>query len=101
MLFKHPSNDYTEEVAIGFYRSWVLLFGPVYWAVKGVWKHVVLYVFLFFPTAGLVHLAYPFFAKSILRKHYLQNGWIEVARKATAEEIDQQRQRTMDAIKPT
>ena len=78
MKFKNKTNGYIENVSTPFSWLWVLLFGPIYWVVKGVWRHAILHFFLFLISLGILHLIYPFFTYSILRKHYLKNGWIEV-----------------------
>jgi len=75
--FKNPANNYTEELS-GYTWAWVLLFGTLYFLVKGVWKHAVLSFILAFCTFGLSWLIYPFFASEIMRKHYLEKGWVEV-----------------------
>lgn len=75
--FKNPNNDYVEEVS-GLSWLWVLLFGTLYFAVKGIWKHVFISLILAILTLGLAWLIYPFFAKGILEKHYLVKGWKEV-----------------------
>ena len=76
MLFKNPTNGYVEDSATTLSWLWVLLFGPLYWAVRGVWTHFVAHFVLAIISFGILHLVYPFFTYSILRKHYLKNGWI-------------------------
>ncbi|WP_321403850.1 DUF2628 domain-containing protein [Maridesulfovibrio sp.] len=74
MKFKNPSNGYVEEVSDNV--GWiVLLFGPFYFAVKGVWTHCAASLIIAFCTGGISWLIYPFFAKSIMENHYLKNGW--------------------------
>lgn len=75
--FKNPHNDYVVEVS-GLAWFWTLLFGCLYFAVRGVWKHVFISLILSILTFGLSWLIYPFFARGILEKHYLVNGWKEV-----------------------
>lgn len=75
MEFKNPNNDYVESAGGSMSWLWVLLFGPIYWAVKGVWRHFVAHLFLAPITLGLAHLVYPFFVYAILKKHYLRMGW--------------------------
>ena len=76
--FKHPLNEHTEKIS-SMAMIWVLLFGPIYWAVKGVWSHAIIQLVLYFFVIGFfVHFIYPFFARSILRNHYLKNGWKEL-----------------------
>ena len=44
--FKNPKNDYIEEVGSKRSWLWVLLLGPLYWLVRGVWRHAVLHFIL-------------------------------------------------------
>jgi len=77
LRFRNPSNGYTEKVS-GFAWLWTLLFGGFYFAVKGVWTHAIVGLLIVAPTFGISWLVYPFFARSIMRTHYLRKGWIEV-----------------------
>jgi len=62
------------------------LFGFVYFAVKGIWTHAIVSLVLVIALGSwswgigglLVWLIYPFFARSIVRAHYLRRGWVEV-----------------------
>lgn len=76
MQFKNPSNGYIEEVSYTW--LWVLLFGCFYFMVKGVWTHVLASFLCAILTSGVSWLIYPFFAPSIIRKHYLRKGWVEI-----------------------
>lgn len=75
MAFRNPANGYVEQVRHP--GLWTLLFGPVYFLVRGVWVHAILALLLIGPTVFLSWLIYPFFARSILRTHYLRRGWVE------------------------
>lgn len=75
MQFRNPQNGYVESAGGAFSWLWVLIFGPLYWAVKGVWRHFFLQFFLNLFTLGLAVLVYPFFTYAILEKHYLRTGW--------------------------
>ncbi|MBF0418219.1 MAG: hypothetical protein HQL86_08225 [Magnetococcales bacterium] len=77
MKFTNKENGYTEEVS-SLVWLWVFLFGMFYFVVKGVWRHVFISLVLTMVTFGLAWLVYPFFAKGIMRKHYLRMGWVEV-----------------------
>lgn len=72
---------------------WVILFGWIYFACKGIWKHAILYFVLSFMLVliltAMAPVAYPFFqivfglvyalfANDIVRSHYINKGWIEV-----------------------
>ncbi len=74
-LFTNPSNNITVQISSEISWLWVLLFGPIYWAIKGVWTHVVAGFCLAIVTFGISVLVYPFFTYSILRKHYINKGW--------------------------
>jgi hypothetical protein len=74
MRFKHPANGYVEEVSLA--PLWCLLFGFIYFAVKGVWTHAVAGLALSIFTFGISWLIYPFFANQIMRAHYLRRGWL-------------------------
>ena len=78
MKFKNPVNNYLEDVSGSFSWLWVFLLGPIYWAVKGIWRHAVVHLILALVTFGIVHLIYPFFTYAILRKHYNSIGWKEI-----------------------
>ncbi len=69
-------NGYVEEAANCW--LWCLLFGPLYFAVKGIWTHAVISFFLATMTAGFSWIIYPFFATEVVRAGYLKKGWIEV-----------------------
>ncbi len=76
MVFKNPINGYVEEASSPW--LWVLLFGTIYFAVKGVWTHAIVSLTLAFLTVGFSWVIYPFFSSEIMRKHYLKNGWVQV-----------------------
>lgn len=76
MKFKNTANGYVEEVSAP--GLWVFLFGFFYFAIKGVWTHVVASFLLAICALGISWLVYPFLAKGIMRKHYLAKGWAEL-----------------------
>ena len=78
MIYKNPANDYHEEIYGKWSWLWVLLLGPIYWAIKGVWTHFVAYFLLIFLTSGVAHFIYPFFTYVILKNHYERKGWLRV-----------------------
>ena len=89
MKFKNPTNNHTESAYSPLSWLWVLLFGPIYWAVRGVWRHAVVHFFVgllgimlspltLFISAGvslIVHILYAAFCFPILNKHYMRMGW--------------------------
>lgn len=76
MHFQNPANGYQERASTPF--LWCLLFGALYFAVKGIWKHAVIAGVAAILTSGVSWLIYPFFARTIIRNAYLRRGWIEV-----------------------
>jgi hypothetical protein len=76
MRFKNPDNGYEESANHPW--LWTLIFGFIYFAVKGIWTHAVISFVLAVATAGLSWIAYPFFANGIVRRHYLRRGWREI-----------------------
>jgi len=77
MKFQNPSTGAIQEVS-SMAWLWVFLFGFVYFAVKGVWWHVLGWILFAIVTLGLSLLIYPIFANDIMRKHYLSKGWVEL-----------------------
>ena len=75
MKFRHPSNDYIVEA--NYMRLWVFLFGPLYFAFRGIWGHFFLSLLLAIPTFGISWIYYVIAAPGIVRKHYLERGWKE------------------------
>lgn len=86
MRFKNPANGHVEEATSGMSWLWALLWPPIYYAVKGIWTHAVVSLVLAWLIGGatfgigtlIVGLFYAFLNGSIVRKHYLGKGWIEV-----------------------
>lgn len=76
MHFRNPANGYVETINHPF--LWCLLFGFIYFAVKGVWTHAVAGLALAALTAGISWLVYPFLAARIIERHYLRMGWIPI-----------------------
>ncbi len=86
--FENPSNGYRESVD-GYSILWALLFGWVYYAVRGLWAHmfiqVVIVVVLALMTGGPgaliafpMWLIYAFMTPSIIEGRYQKMGWREV-----------------------
>ena len=74
LLFADPRSGQT--VSLENAAAWTLLFGPLYFAKREIWTHALLSSVLAIATAGFSWLAYPFFARSIVRKDLLAQGWI-------------------------
>jgi hypothetical protein len=77
MAFRHPTNGYVETCGAPW--LFALLFGGFYFLAKGIWAHAAISLILTIPTFGWAWLIYPFFARGIVRAHYLSRGWTEVA----------------------
>jgi len=58
------------------------LFMFIYLIYKKIWQHAIIYLVLSFLV--IPALIYPFYINTIVRKHYLTNGWSE------ATDIDEQ-----------
>jgi hypothetical protein len=72
-VFKHPRTG--ERVDITYALAYTFLFGMFYFAVRGVWTHVIFSSALAIMTSGISWLIYPFFAKGILRRHLIRQGF--------------------------
>ena len=84
MKFENPANGHVESSSSSLSWLWVLLFGPLYWAFRGVWRHAVVHFILAPITLGLAHIAYTFFTYKILNNHYRKMGWKSVESKKKA-----------------
>ena len=85
--FRNPENN--DLKTIFFPRVWALLFGPFYFLIHGIWRHVIIYVALttFFAYATemdsealffywfLIHTIYALCAYGIVKRHYRRKGW--------------------------
>ena len=83
MKFKNPMNGYIVEVKYSF--LWTLLFGPLYFAKHGAWKHFVIsFLIMWF---GIPWFIYPFYARDIIRDAYLSKGWREIPEFSVAKDL--------------
>lgn len=87
-------NGHAERVAY-LAPLWTFLFGPFYFAYKGVWRHAVLGFCLGFVTLGVSWLVYPFFARGIIKRQYGRDGFMTkgAARKAAKAEEEREEAR--------
>jgi|SRR6185369_8730749 len=74
--FRNPANGHVETISQPF--LWCLFFGCFYLAYKGAWMAASFALVLAFVTGGLSWLICPFFARKLVRKSYLDRGWVEV-----------------------
>ena len=77
MTFEHPDNGYQESIT-NFSILLCLVFGSLYFAYKGIWRHFVLSLAIGVFTLGVSWFIYPFFAKNIIATQYRKNGWLEI-----------------------
>tara|TARA_B100000768_G_scaffold116398_1_gene107730 strand:- start:420 stop:653 length:234 start_codon:yes stop_codon:yes gene_type:complete len=77
VTFEHPGNGYQESIT-NFAILWCLVFGSLYFAYKGIWRHFVLSLVIGLFTFGVSWFIYPFFAKNIIATQYRKNGWLEI-----------------------
>jgi len=75
--FQNPATGRVEIGSTPFSWLWCLLFGPFYFAYKGVWQHALFWLIFTPLTGGLAWLIYPFFAGRFVRQWYDHAGWIE------------------------
>lgn len=73
MTFRNPINDYRVETSHP--ALWTFLFGPLYFAKHGAWKHFIISLILAAITFGISWLIYPFFAENAIKDSYLSKGW--------------------------
>ncbi len=74
-VFENPQNGFREDAYTHISWLWVFLFGPLYWAGRGVWRHVFIHLILALISFGIAHFIYPFFTSQILLNHYQRSGW--------------------------
>lgn len=95
-IFENPANGYRKKVDGGASVG-VFFFGGLYLAVKGLWRHVFIWLVLVVPataaTGGpgimffvpLASLIYAFTIQGILANDYLASGWREVSNISASE----------------
>lgn len=76
--FRNPQNGYTQSVSPAGAFFGCLFFGALYFAYKGVWRHVFISIFAALFTFMVSWLVYPFFAYSCVENCYLERGWQRV-----------------------
>ncbi len=80
LRFKNPANGYI--VQIDSPELWSFLFGPLYFAAKGVWKVLAICFIAAVLTLGISIIVQifvlPIFSREIFEKHFLMLGWTDV-----------------------
>ena len=71
----HPTNKEPSDIYNGF--NWpCLFFGPLWFAVKGMWLWAIGSFLLGSFTIGFSWIIFPFFANGMYKKHLRSNGWL-------------------------
>lgn len=86
--FVNPANGRVEEIP-GMVFIGSLMFGPLFYLLRGIWPHgvgfLLLTAILFYIGGGailvlaIVWLLYAISAREIIRNDMMRRGWIEVA----------------------
>ncbi len=76
--FKNPQNGYTQSVSQAGAFFGCLVFGVLYFAYKGAWRHALISFGAAICTLGVSWLIYPFFAYRCVEHSYLERGWKRV-----------------------
>lgn len=81
LTYKNPTNGYKETIE-EISKLWATLFGPAYFAVRGVWSWAVIAFIISFITLAISPIVYLIAcviiglnAPTILEKHYNKMGW--------------------------
>ena len=75
MKYVNTLNNYETTDGGKFSWLWCLLFGPIYFAVRGNWGWFFLAFFFNLITFGIAALITPFFVYKINRTHLLRSGF--------------------------
>lgn len=74
MHIRFSKNGVRREVKVGY--SWTVgLFGPITYAIRGLWGWAFLALFLGIITYGLSSIVLGFFANKQTARHLAENGW--------------------------
>jgi hypothetical protein len=77
--FRNPINRYTQTVNPRGAFWACILFGSVYFAYKGAWKHALLSLLAAILTFGISWFIYPFCAYGCVTESYLERGWEQIS----------------------
>lgn len=75
MEVEHPTSGTVKNVLGSWHRLWCLIFGPLYYACKGMWGWAV----ISFLTFNGILIIMPLWNRTIVRSHYENNGWRIIA----------------------
>lgn len=86
MHIRFSKNGVQREVKVGY--SWtVALFGPIVYAMRGLWGWAVIALILNIITWGLSGIVLGFFANKQTARHLAENGWRIVTLAGGAREV--------------
>ncbi|MCF0065100.1 hypothetical protein MUK70_06455 [Dyadobacter chenwenxiniae] len=71
-MFENPFNGYVATVTTPFSFLLCIIFGPLYFLMKGNFKHFLLSAILACCTYGISWVIYPFSVYEINQGHYLK-----------------------------
>lgn len=71
MKFTNPSNGIERKVLGRAHRLWCFLFGPIYYASKGMYGWMFISLF----TLNGLYLGLPLFNRGIVQRWYEDHGW--------------------------
>jgi len=71
MVAVHPITGAHRTILGAVHWLWCLLFGPFYYAAKGMWGMAVISLF----TLNGLLIVLPIMNSSLVRKHYENLGW--------------------------
>ena len=75
--FRDTKNQNKIYYASSVSWLWTVLFGPIFFAFKGMWIHFIILLPLSLFTFGLASLIAAFFANQWVYNHYKSKGYIE------------------------
>ena len=65
-----------ETKNLNYVWLWCMIFGMWYFLYNSAWKWALIYTLIFLVTFGYSAFIFPFFARSIMRKHFESDGWV-------------------------
>ena len=71
MEVEHPASGTVKDVLGSWHRLWCFLFGPFYYACKGMWG----WALISFITFNGLWIIMPLWNRTIVRSHYENKGW--------------------------
>ena len=77
ICFRDSKNPNKIYYASSVSWLWTVLFGPIFFAFKGMWIHFIILLPLSLFTFGLASLIAAIFANQWVYNHYKKKGYIE------------------------